>query len=340
MAMGAFIAGLLIADSPFRHEVIGEIEPFRGLLLGLFFMSMGMSLEVDVFLEQPVVTIGLLFTLILIKFAILWPLSMLFGLRVKTGAGVALLLAQSGEFGLILFAYAYQTGLLGADLFQQLLVVVVLSMLLTPALALVAERLASQSAGHSAKSDEVPARAPVVLAGFGRVGRRIGQILSLAGTPYVAIDQNSSLVLRERANGHSVYYGDARRPGVLRAAGAGDASLVIVTLDDFEATERVVAALHETHPDITILARGHNSEQCRRLLQLGAKLALSENLEASLELARTALIHEHDDVERAEELLQRFRQDYYASVGDAKSPATSRFDTRPDTHSAERADPT
>ncbi len=340
MAMGAFIAGLLIADSPFRHEVIGEIEPFRGLLLGLFFMSMGMSLEVGVFLAQPLVALGLLFTLIVIKFAILWPLSLLFGLRVKTGAGVALLLAQSGEFGLILFAYAYQTGLIGADLFQQLLVVVILSMLLTPALALVAERLATGSAGRSEKTDEVPAKAPVVLAGFGRVGRRIGQILSLAGTPYVAIDHNSSLVLRERENGHSVYYGDARRPGVLRAAGAGDANLVIVTLDDFEATERVVAALHETHPDITILARGHNSEQCRRLLQLGAELALSENLEASLELARTALIHEHDDAERAEDLLQRFRRDYYASVGDDRSAATSRFDTRPDTHSAERADPT
>ncbi len=251
-----------------------------------------------------------------------------------------MLLAQSGEFGLILFAYAYQTGLLDADLFQQLFVVVVLSMLVTPALAFVAQRLATARADRSAEYDGVPARAPVVLAGFGRVGRRIGQILSLAGTPYVAIDHNSSLVLRERANGHSVYYGDARRPGVLRAVGAGDASLVIVTLDDFEATEGVVAAVHKTHPDVTILARGHNSDQCRTLLRLGAALALSENLEASLELARKALIHEHGDVDRAEELLRRFRQDYYASIGADKSAATSRFGTQPDTHSAERADPT
>ena len=120
-------------------------------------------------------------------------------------------------------------------------------------------------------------------------GRRIREILTLVGKPFVAIDYNSTLVLRERADGHATFYGDARRPDVLRAVGVADASLVLVTLDDFEATEDIVAAVHTTYPDVTILARGEDANQCRMLRQLGAALAVSENLEASLELAREAL---------------------------------------------------
>ena len=313
MAMGAFIAGLLIADSPFRHEVIAEIEPFRGLFLGLFFMSMGMSLEVGQFVAQPIVSLVLLSVLIVIKFSVLWPLAMAFGLGARTAAAVAMLLAQSGEFGLVLFAYAFESELLDAGLFQQLLVVVVLSMLATPPLAHFAQRLASADTRAPADDHDKPVKAPVVLAGFGRVGRRIGEILTSAGVPYVAIDQDSSLVLRERANGHQVFYGDGRKPDVLRSLGVADASLVIVTVNDFEATESIVAALHRAHPKLTILARGHTASQCQALRQLGASLAISENLEASLDLAREALLHELVGTDRTEELLRRFREEYYSS---------------------------
>ena len=148
---------------------------------------------------------------------------------------VALLLAQSGEFGLVLFAYAFQSQLLAAGVYQQLLVIIVLSMLVTPLLANIAHRLAMRRVRTVDDTQEPPARAPVVLAGFGRVGRRIGRILESADVPYVAIDLDSSLVLRERKNGHAVFYGDGRRPDVLRSAGVADAQLAIVTLDDFEA---------------------------------------------------------------------------------------------------------
>lgn len=319
MAMGAFIAGLLIADSPFRHEVIAEIEPFRGLLLGLFFISMGMSLNIGVFLQEPLITLGLLFTLIVIKFALLWPLALFFGLGARTAAAVALLLAQSGEFGLVLFAYAFQAEVIDNTLFQQLLVVVVLSMLVTPPLAYLAQRMATARVRPPKESREVPTKAPVILAGFGRVGRRIGEILALAGKPYVAIDHNSTLVLRERADGHSIFFGDARRPDVLRAVGVADASLVIVTLDDFEAAEDIVATVHNMHPDVTILARGHNANQCRMLRQLGAALAISENLEASLELAREALTFDGGDIGSTETLLRRFRREHYANIAKGAS---------------------
>ncbi|UCG72553.1 MAG: cation:proton antiporter [Chromatiales bacterium] len=322
MAMGAFIAGLLIADSPFRHEVIAEIEPFRGLLLGLFFMSMGMSLEISQFVAEPILTLGLLCALIVVKFSVLWVLALAFGLGVRTGAAVAMLLAQSGEFGLVLFGYAFQAELLDTGLFQQLLLVVVLSMLVTPLLANLAQRQASAAIRPAAEHHEEPAKAPVVLAGFGRGGRRIGEILTSASVPYVAIDQDSSLVLRERANGHPVFYGDGRKPDVLRSLGVADASLVIVTVNDFEATEDIVAALHRAHPDVTILARGHNASQCQALRQLGARLAISENLEASLDLAREALVHELVGADQTEALLRRFREDYYGNfdVTSAQEP--------------------
>ena len=314
MAMGAFIAGLLIADSPFRHEVIAEIEPFRGLLLGLFFMSMGMALDVGVFIADPFLSLGLLLALLAVKFAVLWPLALIFGVGRRTGGAVALLLAQSGEFGLVLFAYAFQSNLLAAGVYQQLLVIIVLSMLVTPLLANVAHRLAARRVRTGDARHEPPAKAPVVLAGFGRVGRRIGRILESAGVPYVAIDLDSSLVLRERQNGHAVFYGDGRRPDVLRSAGVADAQLVIVTLDDFEAAETVVSALHGEYPDVAILARGQSARQCRRMLDLGAEFAVAENLEASLDLAREVLLKNSGDRSGTEALLESFRQEYYEHI--------------------------
>jgi monovalent cation:proton antiporter-2 (CPA2) family protein len=323
MAMGAFIAGLLIADSPFRHEVIAEIEPFRGLLLGLFFMSMGMALDVGVFTANPLLSLGLLIALLAIKIAVLWPLAMIFGLGGRLSAAVALLLAQSGEFGLVLFGYAFQEDLLAIGVFQQLLVVIVLSMLVTPLLAHAAHRLAARGHESSGDEHEPPGKAPVVLAGFGRVGRRIGRILESADIPYVAIDHDSSLVLRHRKKGHHVFYGDSRRPDVLRSAGVADAQLVVVTLDDFEAAETIVSTLHAEYPDIPILARGHSARQCRRLVDLGAKFAVAENLEASLDLAREVLMKEFGDLGRTDTLLEKFRQNYYQHI-DTEADAEAR----------------
>jgi len=314
MAMGAFIAGLLIADSPYRHGIVAEIQPFRGLLVGLFFMSMGMSLDLNTFLAQPLMLLGLLLVLIGVKFVVLWPLVRSFGLGTSTGAAVSLLLAQSGEFGLILFAYTLEVNLIDKVLFQQLMVVVVLSMLATPALAYLAQRLVATPDDLRDTSEDTPAPARIVVAGFGRVGRRIGQILTQAGKSYVAVDYDSSLVLRERAAGHRIFYGDVRRPEVLRSIGVANADLVIVTLDDFEATEDVVAAMQQVHPDLTVLVRGHNSEQCQTLRKLGASLVVSENLEASLELAREALIRDDGDADRAEKLILRFRDEHYDDV--------------------------
>ena len=320
MAMGAFIAGLLIADSSYRHQIIAEIQPFRGLLLGLFFMTMGMSLNLGLFLENPLVLLGIVVALMAVKFITLWPLSRLFGIKKKVSVSVALLLAQSGEFALVLFALAYGMGLLDELLFQHLLIVVMLSMLVTPALERLAHRIFLSSRRSFTTIPDVDIgeaeqdTSPVILAGFGRMGHRIGYIMELMKVPYVAIDTDASLVDRERAEGKSVYFGDAQRPEVLRTAGADDAPFVIVSIDDLEATEQVVSSLHSAFPDTPIFARGHDLGKCRDLGTLGAHFTVSETLEASAELARAALLHMGAEDPAVEVALERFREDYYGRI--------------------------
>ena len=319
MAMGAFIAGLLIADSSYRHQIIAEVQPFRGLLLGLFFMTMGMSLNLGRFLENPLLLVTVATTLIAIKFLALWPLSRLFGVAGKTSISVALLLAQGGEFALVLFALAKGKGLLDEVLFQQLLIVVLLSMLATPALEKIAFRLFSTSRKNLTSLHDVDARTgqdgmPVILVGFGRMGHRVGCIMELMKMPYLAIDSDVSIVEHERAEGKSVYFGDAQRPEVLRAAGVADALLVIVSIDDFEATERVVSSLHSAFPDVPVFARGHDLVKCRDLKAQGAHFTVSETLEASAEIARAALLHLGAEDQEIELALEHFRNDYYARI--------------------------
>ncbi len=317
MAMGAFVAGLLVADSEFRHQVIAEIQPFRGLLLGLFFMSMGMSLELEQFLENPLISLGLVLMLMLTKVILLWPLARLFEHKGVTALAIALLLAQSGEFALVIFAVSYDTALLSEDLFQQLLVVVVLSMLVTPPVAGLANRLALASrvdAGKERFTEEEVESEPIVIIGFGRVGHRIGQILELRDVSYVAVDKEADVVERERRAGRSVFYGDARRPDVLKSLGVRDAGLIIVTIDDFRATEELVSSLHRAFPNLDILARGHDLERCQRLRAVGARLAFSETLEASIALAEAALVKVKGEDEENDAAIDRFRHAYYSDI--------------------------
>jgi len=320
MAMGAFIAGILIADSSYRHQIIAEVQPFRGLLLGLFFMTMGMSLNIELFLQHAAVLLLVVVALLLIKFMTLWPLSRLFGLNAKTSTALAVVLAQSGEFALVLFALANSIGLLEDELFQFLLIVVMLSMLVTPALDKFAHWLFFKpvDTGRSAIDADFAGMGQqdnaVILAGYGRMGQRIGHIMNMMNVPYVAIDRDPALVERERTKGKPVYFGDAQRTEVLRAAGVADAPLVIVSIDDSDATERVVDSLHSAFSRVPVFVRGRDMLMCHKLSELGAHLTVSETLESSAELARAALLHlglENLEVSLA---LEHFRQDYYERI--------------------------
>lgn len=320
MAMGAFVAGLLIADSSYRHQIIAEVQPFRGLLLGLFFMSMGMSLDIDHFLEYPLALVGVVVALMTLKFVILWPLSRLFGIRAQASVAVAILLAQSGEFALVLFAVAKSMAVLEDTLFQHLLIVVLLSMLITPALDKVAYRVfsASRRRPETMQDAEIGKHEqqaqPVIIVGFGRMGHRVGHIMELMNIPYLAIDNDESLVARERSHGKPVYFGDVQSLQVLRAAGVADAPFVIISINDPGVTEKIVSSLHSAAPDIPIFARGHDLVKCHDLRALGAYYTVSETLEASAELAHAALLHMGIEASEIALALEQFRKDYYKRI--------------------------
>ncbi|MBT8048463.1 MAG: potassium transporter KefC [Xanthomonadales bacterium] len=319
MAMGAFLAGLLISESAFRHQVIAEIEPFRGLLLGLFFMSMGLLFNFEPLLQHPLEMLALVVSLLALKIAILLPLARLFRLETRQAFAVALLLAQSGEFALVAFALARQAGLLDAGLFQNLLPIVLLSMLMTPFLAMAARHIAGyrpRTGGdeNAAHENTTPENAPVVIAGYGRVGRRVGEILARADQPFVAVDSDSALVSRERKLDNPVYYGNVTQAGLLRSLGAGGAKIIVVTLNDPEATTRLVSTLKEQYPDVAILARGHNLEICQDLVRMGSAGVVSENVEASLELSRMVMELMGGSDAQQEEVLNSFRRHYHEQI--------------------------
>jgi Kef-type K+ transport system membrane component KefB/voltage-gated potassium channel Kch len=314
MAMGAFLAGLLISDSFYRHQVLAEIQPFRGLLLGLFFMSMGMSLDLGLLFENPVNSLGLLVTLIIIKISVLFPVTLWYGNSKQNALAVSLMLAQSGEFALVLFSLAAQSSILSEALFQQLLLIVLLSMLVTPVLANFAQSILDRQYTMNGIDSELPVEAPIVLVGFGRVGHRIGEILFQAGIPFVALDFDALVVEKAHAKGYPVYYGDVRKPELIEAAGTNNARIIILTLNDPEASEQLVTSLHKSHPEVDIYVRGHSLVECRTLRKLGASGAVSENVEASLELASMVLTKTGFDDKKRESIIRNFRRAYHSQI--------------------------
>ncbi|MBU2882132.1 monovalent cation:proton antiporter-2 (CPA2) family protein [Psychrosphaera sp. B3R10] len=313
MAMGAFLAGLLISDSAFRHQIRAEVQPFRGLLLGLFFMSMGMSLNLDVLSQSPLFIIAMVFALVAIKALILWPISRLFGLNKHNGLAVALILAQGGEFALVLFSIAFNSHILTQSTFDTLLLIVLISMLVTPILAAIAYKLHLKPSDKPLEQKEIEFQ-PIVIAGFGRVGRRVGDILSLAGVPYVALESEVSLVKKYQALGMPVFYADVTKPETLHSAGIANAESIIVTVNDSEVATTLVEILSQHYPSIKIYARGHNAPICKKLMDLGAYKVVSENLEASIELSRQLLLSSGFTFEQQDELLTDYKQDYYEQV--------------------------
>ncbi len=314
MAMGAFMAGMLMSDSSYKHQVVSEIKPFRGLLLGLFFMSMGMSLNLNLLFEKPWLTLGLVLSLVILKVVILFPLVCLFGLEKRKSFAVSIILAQSGEFGLVLFAMASESEIITAVVHQQLLLVILISLLITPVLSNWANSiLAKNKSDDDVPVEKVP-KSAIVIAGFGRVGHRIGEILNQAGQSFVGIDVDAAIVDQARSDGLPVFYGDVCNQSLLDSIGAKEASVIIITLDDLEATKLIVSTLRAANPTLSIYVRGHNSAECIELQTLGATEVVSENIEASLELARMGLSAINVDDQERERVLQNYARRYYDQI--------------------------
>ncbi len=293
MALGAFLAGVLLADSEYRHELEVEIEPFKGLLMGLFFLSVGMSIDFGLLLTQPLIVLGLVLLLLLVKAAILWGLTRFCTIPASQRSLFVLMLAQGGEFAFVLFDVAGGSGLLEPGVVDQLLVVVALSMLLTPLLLLVHDYWIAPryvTLDQAPEPDDIEAEGnAVIIAGFGRFGRTVGRLLHANGVPTTILDHDPDQIESVRRFGYKVYYGDASRRDILEAAGAEHARILIVALNDPEMTLQVVEQASKHFPHLTILARAESNGHVYELLRRGVSLFRREYYASALQLGEDAL---------------------------------------------------
>jgi monovalent cation:proton antiporter-2 (CPA2) family protein len=318
-ALGAFLGGLLLAESEFRHQIEGDIQPFRGLLLGLFFIGVGMTVDYGLLAAEWPFVIAAVAALIGLKMAVMVPLVRPFAGHWRDSWRVALLLSQGGEFAFVLFSFAVGQGAIGTDLSDRLVLVVSLSMALTPPLVLVGDalirRFAPPPLARDAETPQTPAEpGHVIICGFGRVGRTIAVLLRSAGRPYLAFDLDLERVALGRSAGFNVFYGDSSRPEVLRAGHADHAALLVVTLDDPGATLRLVSCIHQQFPSLTIHARARDLAHSQALQQTGAHKTVPETLEASLVLGDSVLTALGTSTDDTATIIEAQRADNYASL--------------------------
>lgn len=295
MALGAFLAGLLLSESEYRHAVEVSIEPFKGLLLGLFFLSVGMGIDLRVAIENAGWLLLSVIGLFAIKGSIIAMLALLFGRGRIVALEMALLLGQGGEFAFVVLGMAERLGLIELQISQFMLLVVSLSMALTPLTALIARRIARRAEhndaerAHGLAEDAGALEGHVLICGFGRVGQSVARLLDAERIPWAALDHDSATVARERGAGQPVHYGDASRSEFLERLNAAQAQAVVVTLDDPVAAGRLVAALHRGWPQLPVLARARDAAHAEHLRKLGASEVVAEAEEASLQLGGLAL---------------------------------------------------
>lgn len=311
MALGAFLAGLLLSDSEYRHQLEADMEPFKGLLLGLFFMAIGLSLDLSLAAERPWVTFGCLVGLVTIKTVIAFGLGRAFGLSSTGAASMGALLSQGGEFGFVIFAAAAQQNLLGKGIADFLILIVTLSMPLSALVSLAWQRGASRWTQLKAKAptfDSISEHQPVIIAGFGRVGQMTGRILRVLGQGFTALELDPDQIAVVRRFGNPIYYGDAARLDLLRSAGAEKARVFVLAVDDAESSVEIAKAVRETFPHLKIVARARNRAHYFQLRELGVDSIYRETFSSSLEMASDVLQNLGLEPARIESVLQVFRE--------------------------------
>jgi len=311
MSLGAFMAGVLLSDSEYRHEVKADIEPFEGLLLGLFFVSVGVSADVAGFAASPGRMLALTFALVAVKAAVVFGLARFAGNTPRGAVRMAAVLAQGGEFGFVLFAQAVGERVMGQQAANTAMLVVTLSMIVTPFLFAAAERwLVPRLGGKPARAfDTIPAEdaAPVIICGFGRVGQIVGRVLRLRQIPFTALEHSAAQVDFVRRFGNKVFYGDPTRPELLRAAGADSAKVLVVALEDMEQNLTVVDMAQRLFPHLTIAARARNRRHAHLLMDRGVTIIVRETFLSSLELTERVLTATGLDAEEAHRTVETFR---------------------------------
>jgi CPA2 family monovalent cation:H+ antiporter-2 len=293
MGLGAFIAGLLLAETEYRKEVEAKIEPFKGLLLGVFFVSVGIGLDLSLLAAQPLLVLGITLGLLVLNGLLLLGLARLFGFRLIQALEIGLLLAASGEFSFVLLQNASGQGLVAPPVAHVVMVSSTLSMFCIPLLATLAlaVRRRTEKLPEPVVDDRASSGPPrVIVVGYGRVGRLVAEMMTAHDIPWRAIDRSTRLVDAARRAGSEVLFGDASRPELLRRIGLETALALVVTMDSPEGNEAVVATAREIRRDLVIVARARDAEHAKRLYALGASDAVPETIEASLQLSEALLV--------------------------------------------------
>lgn len=309
MALGAFVAGLLLADSEYRHELEADIEPFKGLLLGLFFMSVGMTANLGLLLAEPLRILGLVLGLLVCKFLLLYALAKATKHSHASARGLAFALPQAGEFGFVLFSLAVGYGVMERSLAETLVIVVTISMIASPLFMVLQTWLERRVTRAEARPfDRIEAQgSKVIIAGFGRFGQIVGRILRMRKINFTALEVSVEQVELLRRFGNKVFYGDASRLELLQAAGAQDASLLVIAIDDVEASVRTVELAQRHFPHLKIFVRARNRQHALRLMDLDVRYIVRETLLSSLEMSQHMLETLGFSRAAAIETVRRFR---------------------------------
>lgn len=289
-ALGAFIAGALLADSPYRHQIEADIAPFETLLLGLFFTAIGMSLNLPLLWQEWPLILALVAGLILVKAAVLFAVGKAQGLTTEASRRLAVFTSQGGEFAFVVLSLAAGASLFDKALADRLAVVVTLSMIATPILLAIDDALFRPRAMPSPAFDEMPeARGHVVIAGFGRVGQIVARILRARRIPFTALDISPDQIALVRSFGNEAYFGDAARFDLLQAAKVGDAVAVVIAIDDVNSSLKAAELIRQNFPETPIYARARNRQHAYRLMDLGVRRIRRETYLSSIQLTRDLL---------------------------------------------------
>jgi glutathione-regulated potassium-efflux system ancillary protein KefC len=319
MALGAFLAGVLLAESEYRRELETDIEPFKGLFLGLFFIAVGMSIDFQVVLSQPFLIGAVVLGFLLVKAAALWAMARLMPIPAQERPVFIILLAQGGEFGFVVFQTAAQAGVVSAPVSSFLIAAVAISMLLTPLLLVAADRwwiplLSGDPRRTGGLELKEPQNAPVVIAGFGRYGQIVGRMLFANGITPTVLDHDAEAIEALRKFGWRVYYGDATRLDLMRTAGADKARVIVLAIDDIEQSVECARMIRENFPNATIVARARNVQHYYELYELGVTLIERETLDSALMSARSTLEQLGWQPHQARNLALRFRRHNVAQL--------------------------
>ncbi|MGQ0587820.1 MAG: monovalent cation:proton antiporter-2 (CPA2) family protein [Gammaproteobacteria bacterium] len=307
MSLGAFLAGVMLAESEFRHELHASIEPFKGLLLGLFFIAVGMSVNLGVLLQEPVTVLGLVVGLVLVKGAILYGLGRRAHLPADGARALAAAVSQGGEFAFVLFALAAAAGLIDAPLHDRLLVVVTLSMATSPLLYSLQARFRTAPAGPPFDEIDAPA-APVIIVGFGPFGQIVGRLLRVKKIPFTVLEKSVEQVDFVRRWGSMIYSGAAARLELRRAAHAGRAKILVISISRVETSLKIAESVRDNFPKLRIFAVANDRNHALRLMDLGIKDVIRRAYFSSLEMGRRLLVAMGEPDDKARHAIETFNK--------------------------------